>query len=113
MVALESGTVFSGKDFSLSMQGTPYFQLFLNETVRNTVGGAIFVASLNTGGMTVLNNCTFFNNFGLEGGSIKVDNGGIIYAVDNRFSNDVSFLETTDRMDEILQGKYEEEKTYY
>ena len=95
------------------MQGTPYFQLFLYETVRNTVGGAIFVNKLNSGGMTVLSDCTFYNNFGLEGGSIKVDNGGIIYAVNNRFSNDVSFLETSDRMDEILEDKFEEEKNYY
>ena len=49
------------------------FQMFQNETVRNTVGGAFLLQNLNTGGVSFFNMCNFYNNFGDNGGAIKAD----------------------------------------
>jgi len=62
--------------------------VFLNETVRNTVGGAFFIANLNDAGATIFENCTFYNNFGVSGGSIRFEEGGVLLAITNHFSGD-------------------------
>ena len=82
--------------------------MFQQETIRNTVGGAIFIRSLNNGGVTFLDRCTFYNNFGQEGGSISADRGGIIFAQANSFSNDPRYLSFTEGILEIIEFKLKE-----
>ena len=67
-----SGTVYSGKSFALQ-RGTPFFQMFKSERFENIVGGALFFNSLNTGGLTILEKCQFYNNFGDTGAAISLD----------------------------------------
>ena len=47
---------------------------------------------MNYIGLTGVENCTFFNNFGPDGGSIKLEYGGILQGVDNKFSLDKDYL---------------------
>lgn len=83
--------------------------MFLNETVRNTVGGAFLLKNLNTGGVSLFNKCTFYNNFGDNGGAIYADKGGNLFCLDNHFSNDISYLKINQGMQEILDSRAEVE----
>ena len=91
MIGLSFGAVISFNDYKLKMRGNPFIQMFNDEKVSNTIGGAIFVNEFNDGGMTILLNSTFYNNFGEEGGSLRFDRGGILFADNVSFSNDPGF----------------------
>ena len=79
--------------------------MFYNETVANTVGGAFLFKNLNKGGVTLIQDCTFFNNFGSSGGAIMADSGGALAAKDNHFSNDERFLRWPEEMALVFESK--------
>ena len=88
MVAHKQGAVFSGEyDFFLVDDYPAYLfvQMFLNEHVRNTVGGAISIEGMNFFGFTIVKDCDFRNNFGKDGGSINMNEGGNLFAKGNTF----------------------------
>jgi len=81
-------------------------QLFLYETFTNTIGGAVFVANLNSGGLTIMLDCEFHNNLGIDGGSITLDQAGIIIAVNTTFSTDKKdFSQASPNLTKIIQKK--------
>ena len=85
MIAWEIGAVVSFKGFDLEMRSEPFIQMFQNETFTNTIGGAIDIDNLNSGGVTIVFDSVFYNNFGRKTnpyafGSIMLDRGGIILA---------------------------------
>ena len=79
--------------------------MFRNESISNIVGSALIFKSLNNGGLTSIVDCTFYNMFGTDGGSIGLDSGGILLAQNNRFSNDIGFLKRSEKMNEVLRSK--------
>ena len=65
--------------------------------------------NLNAGGISLFSKCTFYNNFGDNGGAIYADKGGILFCLDNHFSNDFSYLKINPGMQEILDSRAEVE----
>ena len=55
------------------------------------MGGALVFRKMNNVGLTMIHNCTFKNNFGPEGGSISMSEGGVLYGTQNEFSLDENF----------------------
>ena len=89
MMAETSGAVFDGSKYSFLRQednNRIHSHLFFNETISNTIGGAIVVKNTNNAGVTILMDCLFYNNFGTEGGSINIDEGGALIAINVNFS---------------------------
>ena len=68
-----------------------FFQYFVKETFSDTVGGALVFRKMNQVGLTMIHQCTFKNNFGPEGGSISMTEGGVLYGTQNKFSLDKEF----------------------
>ena len=79
--------------------------MFKSERFENIVGGALFFMNLNTGGLTILEKCQFYNCVGDSGASISLDQGGLIYAADNYFSNDLAFAKWPEKVEQILNKK--------
>ena len=69
----QGATVYTGYYFALSRSKAPFFQMFNSERFENIVGGTLYFKNLNTGGLTILEKCRFYNNFGDEGASIALD----------------------------------------
>ena len=63
-----------------------FIQIFEQETIENTAGGAIVVELMNYAGLTIVTNCVFYNNFGRKGGAISMNEGGGLFAYNNVFS---------------------------
>ena len=81
-----------------------FLQTFKNDTIKNTAGGAIVVRNLNMLGYTFVQNCTFFNNFNLEGGAINFLRGGSLISFDNNFSLDLGYLDIPKDMYDLMQA---------
>lgn len=103
MVASINGAVFSGSDYKLEMNKSKFFlQFFKNETISNTVGGAIDLKNMNNAGLTIIENCIFYNNFGPEGGSINMEEGGSLFAIENHFSLDPMYLMVPKELQDLI-----------
>ena len=105
MASFYPRSVYDGLDFEVKKSDEPMFQMFRNETFRNTVGGAIAISELNEGGVTLFVQCKFYNNYGEQGGAIDADRGGALIAIGNTFSNDARLLKQTDGMKEVIEGR--------
>ena len=89
MLALDRGSVYGGADLSLKENSEkPFFQFFKNETIQYNLGTAIEFKNMNNAGATIIENCTFYDNFGTKGASINMEEGGSLFAVGNYFSLD-------------------------
>ena len=106
------GAAASYKDFALQDSGHIYLQMFLNETFENTFGGALYFNELNTGGMAIVMNSTFYNTFGVNGGAIYMARAGIIYARNVTFSGDPGFKKRSEHLEELLAAKIETERNW-
>ena len=74
LFSLEGGAVYSGKLLSLNKNSeTPFLAMFKNEVIKNSIGAAIDIMSINDAGVIIFDNCTFYNNLGANGASIKMD----------------------------------------
>ena len=98
-------------NFDLDMKGEPFVQLFQNETIVNTIGGAIYIANMNSGGTTAIFDSYFHNNFGDYGGSIRLDRAGIIVARNNVFSSSANSQRPSEKLEDILEQKELREKS--
>ena len=63
-----------------------FLQIFSNETIENTTGGAIVIEFMNYAALAIVKNCVFYNNFGSQGGAISMTEGGALFALENEFS---------------------------
>ena len=88
MVAQKSGAVFDGSSYTHPKASNSIIHLhfFKNETISNTVGGAVVIMNMNDVGVTMFIDCNFHNNFGAEGGSINMNEGGKLIAINVKFS---------------------------
>lgn len=82
-----------------------FVQLFFEEHVEYTVGGAIIFKNMDHAGVTIFESCTFVNNFGASGGSIQMENGGLLFILNNAFSLDTSFLKVNDELVNLITQK--------
>ena len=89
-LASDAGAVFDGSDYDLKETTKLYqAQMFVNETIRHSVGGAIVVKNANGASYTIFLDCYFFNNFGRQGASIGLSSGGGFAAFGTMFEMDL------------------------
>ena len=88
MVARKSGAVFDGSSYvkPKASNSAIHLHFFRNETISNTVGGAVVIMNMNDAGVTMFIDCNFHNNFGAKGGSINMNEGGKLIAINVSFS---------------------------
>ena len=60
---------------------------------------------MNNAAVTMLFNCNFHNNFGAEGGSINVQEGGTLIAINVNFSLDKGYLIVPDALIALVRQK--------
>ena len=113
MFAFEHGTVYGGKNLALrENKDKPYIQIFKNELIQNQVGVAIEIKGMNNAGVTIIEDCTFYNNFGSLGGSIHVEQGGALVSLNNHFSQDKRYLTVPPEVQRIIDVKQAREEQY-
>lgn len=106
MVAAEGGAVFDGAGYDLEASRTKLFvHYFLNETVTATAGGALVFENMNDAAINILQDCTFFTNYGGQGGSVYLNNGGILAGINNTFDAYDGFLDRPDAFNDLLHEK--------
>ena len=106
MLALDLGSVYSSAGLALKENSQkPFLQFFKNETISDTVGVALDIKNMNNAGVTIIEDCTFFNNIGTTGASINMDEGGTLIGLANHFSLDPNNLEMPESVFALILKK--------
>jgi len=60
---------------------------------------------MNEAGVTFFIDCNFYNNFGKEGGSINIDEGGTLFAINVNFSLNRGYLSIPEALINLVKAK--------
>lgn len=107
MVAQQGGSVFDGSNYMQPTVSKTKFHLhtFINETVTHTAGGAILIKNMNQAGVTLFIDCTFRGNYGTDGGSILMQEGGALIAINVEFTLDAGSNVMPETLSKIIKAK--------
>lgn len=95
MVSKFPGAVFDGSNLSMppsNEYSQVWLQTYIKEKIHNTFGGAIYVAGENVP-TTVIEDTSFYNNFGDQGASLSFFRGGGLFCRYCYFHLDQEFRE--------------------
>jgi len=98
LVSKNPGAVFDGSNLYMpppNEYSQVWLQTYINEEIHNTFGGAIYVAGENVP-IPVIENTSFYNNFGDAGASLSFFRGGGLFASSCSFTLDPEYREAAD-----------------
>ena len=71
--------------------------------MRENLGTAIEFKNMNYAGVTIVENCTFYNNIGTKGGVINMEEGGALIGYKNNFEMDSANLVVPDEIIDLIR----------
>ena len=80
--------------------------------MRENLGTAIEFKNMNNAGVTIIENCSFYNNIGSKGGAINMEEGGALIGYRNHFELDLANLVVPDEIIDLIRLIKERESEY-